>query len=238
MISLSQSGLNAFRNCPFSYKCYRERKQGMFWDFDILDIGKHVHHGIEKYYKNHFDPDGKKDYILYYSYERFKEVWDFTFPPEYLTKAYNCLENHAIWEADRLKKEIGNCPLVEVETTQNGFHGIIDYVDLAKDKVIDWKTNSYAVLSHEYRIQASIYKILYDAKFDKELTHFYFFFLYPNEWRTVKYDSEKQNKVKEEVMKLKDAVEKCYDDGEFPKEPRTESMCKNCIYKWYCRYAD
>jgi len=234
MIALSQSALNTFRDCPKAYEFYRTKKQGMFWDFDVLDIGKYVHKALEDYYKKSFLVKGDKDDVLLESYYWLKKIWDIKFPPEHLKKAYTCLENHAKWEEKNINNGISTKPLVEVETTQNGYHGIIDYVDLPNDKVIDWKTNKWATLSYDYRMQAAIYKELYDGKFNRKLTHFYFFFLYPNEWRTVKYDTEKQKKVKEEVEKLKKEAQECYDNGEFPKEPRTNKMCENCLYKYYC----
>jgi len=234
MIGLSQSALTTFRNCPRAYEFYKNRAQGMFFDFDVLDIGKYVHKALEKYYKISYLTEGDADDVVIESYHWLKKYWDINFPPEYLKKAYTCLENHAKWESKNINNGMNTKPLTEVETTQNGYHGIIDYVDLPKEMVIDWKTNTWPTLSYEYRMQASVYKELYDGKFKRNLKHFYFFFLYPNEWRTVKYDSEKQIKVKEDVEKLKREVLECFDNGEFPKKPRTDKMCENCLYKWYC----
>jgi len=235
MIALSQSALNTFRDCPKAYEFYKNRTQGMFWDFDVLDIGKYVHKALEDYYKISFLSKGTKEDVLIESYHWLKKCWDMKFPPEYLKKAYICLENHAEWEAKNINNGMSTKPLVEIETTKNGWHGILDYIDLQNDKVIDWKTNKYPVLSHTYRIQASIYKDLYDEKFNRDLKYFHFFFLYANEWRMVKYGNDKQNKVDEEVRALKAEVQKCFDNGEFPRKPRTNNQCRNCLYKWYCR---
>jgi len=235
MIALSQSALTTFRDCPKAYSFYKEKMQGMFWDFDVLDIGKYVHKALEDYYNISFLTEGTKEDVLAETYHWLKKCWDIKFPPEYLKKAYICLENHSEWEAKNINNGMNTKPLVEVELTQNGFHGILDYVDLQNDKLIDWKTNKYPTLSHNYRIQASIYKELYEAKFNRKLSHFYFFFVYANQWRTVKYGNEKQNEVDKEVKELKIQVKECYNNEEFPRKPRTESMCKNCIYKWYCR---
>jgi len=235
LIAISQSALNTFRDCPKAYEFYRRKKQGMFWDFDVLDIGKYVHKALEDYYKKSVLVDTSKDDVLGETYHWLKKCWDLKFPPEYLKKAYTCLENHAEWESNNLSNGINTKPLVEVEITKNGFHGLIDYIDIANDKVIDWKTNKWPILSHNYRLQASIYKVLYEEKFNRDLTHFYFFFLYANEWRTVKYGNKKQDKVDEEVEKLMKEIQKCYDNEEFPKKPRTDKMCENCLYKWYCR---
>jgi len=238
MIALSQSALTTFHDCPKAYEFYKDRVQGMFWDFDPLDIGKYVHKALEDYYKKSFLTKGDADDIVIESYHWLKKTWDVTFPPEYLKKAYTCLENHAQWESNNINNGMNTEPLVEVEITKNGYHGIIDYVDLVKDKVIDWKTNTWPTLSYTYRMQASVYKELYDAKFNRDLTHFYFFFLYSNTWRTVKYNTEKQKEVAEYVRKLKDEVKDCYQDEEFPRKPRTDKMCENCLYKWYCRRED
>jgi len=84
-------------------------------------------------------------------------------------------------------------------------------------------------------MQAYIYKQLYEGKFGEELTHFYFFFLYPNEWRCVKYDNEKQIKVNQETEELKNNIFDSTQDENFEKKPRTSNGCKYCEYKLYCK---
>ena len=232
---ISQSALTTFRDCPFAYKCYRERKDAVFFDRDIMDTGKFVHDAIDRYYKNHYLTKGTADDILLLSYGHLKKTWDTTFTPEYLKKAFVSLQNHASWEAKNILNGIGTKPLTEVVIGEQGFYGIIDYIDLNNVKMIDWKTGSYPSLSYNYRIQAVIYKILAEAKFGIKLEKFYFFFLPVNEWRVVNFNSDFQLKVAEEVMKLKGEIDKSIEMGEFLKKPRTENMCRNCSYKLYCK---
>ena len=200
----------------------------------MLDIGKYVHDAIEKYYKNNYYTKCESNDILCKTYENLKSIWDITLPVEGFKKAYDCLINHANWEYGNTNDGLSHKPLVEVEMNGNGFYGFIDYIDLDNQKVIDWKTNTYPTLSYEYRMQAYVYKKLYEAKFGNKLSHLHFFFLYPNEWRMVAFDKEKQIEVGKDVEKMMEQILNC----EFPKEPRISSQCKNCLYKFYCKVQE
>jgi len=236
MHGISQSALTTFRGCPFAYKCYRERKDAVFFNQDVLDVGNYVHQAIDRYYKNHYLTEGTAEDILGISYSHLKEIWDKSFTAEHLKKAFLSLQNHAVWESKNINGGIASKPLTEVKIGEQGFYGIIDYIDLNLNKAIDWKTGSYPSLSYNYRIQAEIYKILFENKFNQKLEKFYFFFLPVNEWRVVKYNSEKQLAVRDEVNLLKDKIDKAIENGEYLKEPRTEKMCRNCQYKLYCKF--
>lgn len=232
---ISQSALTVFRDCPFAYKCYREKKDAIFFDRDVLDVGSYVHDALDGYYKNSYLMEGTADDILYLSYGHLKKIWDTTFSIEHLQKAYLSLQKHSLWEAGNISKGITSKPLTEVKIGEQGFYGIIDYIDLNLQKAIDWKTGRYPNLSYNYRIQAQVYKILYDSKFNQNLDKFYFFFLPADGWRVVKYDNEKQKKVAEEVVVLKEKVDEAIKIGEYEKQPRTEKMCRNCGYRLYCK---
>jgi len=196
-----------------------------------LDIGKYVHDAIEKYYKNNFLINGNANDILIKTYANLKKIWDITLPPEALAKAYQCLTHHAEWEYSNRTNGMSHRPIAELEHDGAGYYGFIDYIDLDNEKVIDWKTNTWPVLSYEYRMQAHVYRELYEDKFGKKLSHLYFFFLHPNEWRTVAFDKEKQIEVGKDVENLREKIL----NKEYPKEPRTKSECKNCLYKFYCK---
>lgn len=231
---VSQSAMSTFRNCPYAWYCYYHRKSPMFFNQDILDIGNYVHDAIDIYYTNHFSGDRTKEQILAKTYSILKENWDVTLPPEALKKAYTCLENFSDWEHKNLMKGIEN-PITEVDVYADGFHGIIDYFDIMSETAIDWKTNKYPVLSYTYKMQAIIYKNLISAKFNINIKYFKFFFLYPNSWRVVKFDDPKIKEVEKDVNMLYEEMTKCFNKGYFPKQPRTPSQCKNCIYKFYCK---
>jgi len=233
---ISQSGMSIFRDCPYAYKIrYIDGKKPIFFAPQILDIGKFVHDAIDRYYKNYFLTEGTANDVLSHSYGYLRDNWDLSLQPEDLKKGFECLYNHAKWEETNINNGIGTKPLSEVEINGEGFFGIIDYVDIPNKKVIDWKTGRKPYLSQNYRMQAYVYKVLYESKFNEELTHFDFFFLFPNEWRTVKYDSEKQIKVGEEVEQIKTDILNAIQDENFPKEPRTPGKCKSCEYKLYCK---
>lgn len=228
---ISQTSISKYRFCPHACKLYLARKPPMFFDPDVMSVGQYVHEAVDRYYKNNFLQEGDANDILVKTYENLKKVWDMSLPPEQFKKAYDCLIHHANWEERNMNGGIGTQPLTEVKINGNGYYGIIDYIDLNNMKVIDYKTQKYAVLSHEFRMQAHVYKKLFESQFKKELTHFYFYFLYPDDWRTVKYDSPKQKEVGVEVEALRDKIK----DGDFPKQPRTKSACDSCEYKFYCK---
>ena len=200
-----------------------------------METGGFVHDAIDKYYKHYRDVNATENEIILAVYGELKKVWDRSLRLELLKKAYDCIVNFAEWEYENISTNPFLNPLSEVEIPEEGYFGKIDYVDLINKKVIDWKTNTKAMLSHGYRMQASIYKILYEAHFKEELTHFYFFFMYPNEWRTVKFGNEKQKKADDEVRELTKKIQQSHESGIFPKEPRTKNGCNNCNYKYYCR---
>ena len=235
--NISVSALSLFRDCAYAYALkYKKKKQAIFWDFDVLDVGSYAHDAIDLYYKKDFLTKASSYLdILANSYHEFKLIWDRTLSVNDFKKGYTSLENHAKWEFGNLQSGISTKPLTELKIKIDGLYVIIDYVNLDTKKVIDWKTSMHANLSHKYRMQAEFYKRGYDKYFDADLKNFYFFFLYPNEWRTVKFGNEKQNKIKEEVDDLLIKVKQCWKHNHFPKNPRTDKGCNNCLYKFYCK---
>lgn len=234
--AISQSALALFRKCPYAYKLkYIHKCKQMFYDPSILDLGSYVHDAIDKYYRKRFLTDGTVDDILIESYDELKKLWDPSLTPEQLKKAYTCLENHAQWEYGNLSLGMRTKPFTEQKLKHMGYFGIIDYIDLPRKQVIDWKTGKKAYLSKDYRMQAHIYRILFEEEFGMDLPYFLFFFLYPNQWRKVTYDSEKQKKVGEETDALKNKLLEAWDTGEFEKCPRTKNACKYCELAYYCQ---
>lgn len=229
---ISQSAISLYRYCPYAYYLrYKLRCEPMFWDRSAMDTGSYSHESIDKYYKFHFDVDIEKDYILANTYSELSKVWDRSLEIEEFQKAYQCLQNHSEWEYRNLQNGLITKPLTELKLCHKGYYGIIDYLHLDNFKPVDFKTGKYASLSYEYLMQAYVYKVLIDSEFGKNIENFYFFFLYPNEWRTVKFGTDKINKIGEEVEKMKNDIL----EEKFPKEPRTNRGCENCDYKYYCQ---
>jgi len=237
--SLSQSAIGIYRSCPYAYKLhYVDRKQSVFWDPSILDVGSIAHDVLDIYYKNYYLMSGTPNDILVKTYNVLKEKWDMSYSVEQFKKIYECLQNHATWESGNITNKIGVKPLTEIKIESDGFFGIIDYVDLVNRRVIDWKTGKWPTLSYTYRMQAHVYKKLFEGKFGEELTHFYFYFLHSGEFRTVKYDMPKQKEVGEAVETLKNSINDSLMSNDFPKKPRTKNGCKYCSYKLYCKFGD
>lgn len=233
---LSQSGMSIFRDCPYAYKLrYFDRVEPMFFDHSILDVGSLVHDAIDDYYKHSYLAEGTANDILIETYDILKKNWDITLLPEQLKKAYICLQSHAIFEYDQIKDGNAVKPLTELKIDKNGFFGYIDYANPQKKLVMDYKTGSRPYVHHNYKAQAYVYKKLYEGKYGGELTHFTFFFLYSNEFRMLKYDSPKMLEIARGVEELKDDIVHATETNNFPKKPRTNGTCKNCLFKYYCR---
>lgn len=233
---ISQSALSVFRECPFAYSFYRQKKDAIFFNFDVLDTGRYTHEAINQYYRNYYLTKASVDDILALSYSSLKNIWDTTLPAEELYKSFICLKNHAEFESKNINNGANIKPLTEIDISHDIFYGIIDYIDLPNKKVIDWKTNKSAVISFEYRMQAYVYKVLYEYQFKDTLDKFMFFFLFPNEIKTIKYDDKGMIKAVEEVNLLQKEMSKAIKENVFEMKPRTESTCTNCRYRLYCKY--
>jgi CRISPR/Cas system-associated exonuclease Cas4 (RecB family) len=236
---ISQSALSLYRYCAYAYKLrYINKCESMFFDTSILDVGAIVHDSIDKYYVDYYLIEGTSDDILAEVYDLLSKRWDKTFLPEQLQQAYICIENFSKWEYNNLLKKMHTKPLTEQKIDSNGYYGIIDYIDLQNRNVIDWKTGTNAYISYEYRMQAHVYKILFENKFNMKINEFYFFFLYPNTLVKIDYNDKKQIKVGEETDKLKDELVESLKSGNFDKCPRTAMGCKNCLLSYYCQIKE
>lgn len=235
MRNISQSQINLYRNCPYAYYLqYVKHKQPIMFDPSVFEVGKRVHDAIDMYYKHHFRTDTNQEQILYDVYSLFRKSWDTTLPVEYLKKAYVCLQNFSVWEGNNLQDKLYTKPLTEVKIPANGFYGIVDYVDLAGKRYIDWKTNTRAGLGHSYKIQAVMYKILIEHKFNISLNNFTFQFLFLGEPRDINLKDKKLGEVENEIYNFRDKILESWKSGEFPKEPRTKNRCRSCSFNYYC----
>ena len=231
---ISQSGIGLYRFCPYAYKLkYIDGCKPMGYDTSAMDTGSYVHDSIDHYYKLKFSLDITQNYILYNTYNKLKQIWDTTLEPEWFKKAYVCLVNHSEWEYQNTLKGITK-PFSELEIDNGKYYGFLDYVNLQKAQVIDWKTGTYPSVSYEYRMQAYVYKLLFESKFNVKLKDFYFYFLFSNQWRKIAYDKEKQIEAGKECETLLSKILDC----EFPKEPRLPNSCRYCDYKYYCKIVE
>jgi len=231
---ISQSGICLYRFCPYAYKLkYVDRCKPMFYDSSAMDTGSYVHKSIDHYYSNGFSMEKTSNEILYDTYSKLKEIWDITLEPLWLKKAYECLINHSDWEYQNIKKGITK-PFSELKVDSGKYFGYIDYINLQKALVIDWKTGKYPSVSFDYRIQAYVYKDLFENEFNTNLKSFYFFFLHPNKWRKISYDKDKQILAGKECERLLGDIL----DEKFPKEPRLKNSCRYCDYKYYCKILE
>ena len=181
MKNISQSQINLFRDCPYGYALrYIYKKEGIWFDPSIVEVGSRVHEAIDIYYRNHLLLNGPKEEIRDKVYNILRNQWDTTLSVEYLQKAYTCVCNFADFEYNNRKGRRG-VPLTEVKIYSNGLMGIVDYLDLNKPKIVDFKTNTKAGVGYANKMQAAMYGILVKQEYDIELEDFTLQYLFPNE---------------------------------------------------------
>jgi len=231
---ISQSQINIYRNCPYAYYLsYIKGYEPMGFDPTVMEVGRRVHDAIDIYYRNLFLANGKEDEIFNNVYSILRESWDHMLDVEYLKKAYICLKNFAKLEAEETKKKDYIKPLSELDLRHERFRGKIDRFDLVKMIAGDFKTNTNAVVSYDYKMQAAIYSYLIEKEFGQKIKYFVFYFLYPNETRIIKTDNLK--KILDNAKQYRNSITQSFEDNKFERKPRTKSTCKYCDYKFYCR---
>lgn len=234
-MGISATQLQTFDDCPYKYYLhYVEKLKPMLFDIHVFDVGTKVHDAIDKYYRTSFGEEKTYEEILYEVYHILRDDWDRFLAPELLKKAYGCIENFASFESKRLKHDSIK-PLTELKIPARGYYGIVDFYNPATQKPIDWKTSKYPSLSRSYKIQAQVYKILLDTKFNLDLDKFYFSFLKSGVFRKVDLKSKKMDEFHDFVIEGKDEIIRAKKLGVFEKKPRTPKMCKWCDYRYYCK---
>ena len=234
-MNISQSQINLYRFCPYAYKLhYQDKQEGITFDPSVFEVGRRVHDSIDAYYGNHYHSNVVEQEVLYKVYNILRNDWDTTLPASYLKKAYQCLQNFAKFEINNIKEGITTKPLTEVKIPSNGLYGIVDYIDLTKPKVVDFKTNSYASVGYDNKMQATMYKILVKNRFNLKLDEFTFEFLYPGNTKTVRFAGKEFEEIEKELHSIKDKIQESWISSNFPKEPKTERTCNSCEYRYYC----
>lgn len=233
MKHISQSQINLYRSCPWAYALrYQYKKEGIWWDPSIVEVGKRVHDAIDVYYKNHFATEFIEEKIRDIVYSILREQWDTTLPVDFLKKAYTCICHFAEWEVNNGYRGRTK-PWTEGRIYVNGLMGIIDYLDLNTKTIVDFKTNTRAGIGYGNRMQAVMYKKLVKEKFGIDIPYFTFQFLFPNETRVVKFD-KKTMQVQEDIEMYIKQIQESWKTNNFPKQPRTPKGCKSCMFNYYC----
>lgn len=236
MKSISQSQINLFRSCPHAYELsYYYGYVPIMYDPTVMEVGKRVHNVIDKYYKNHYDKSNNEQDILGCVYNLLRNEWDVKLPVEYLVKAHKCICNFAKFELNNNHNPLATKPITEAKIYADDVMGIIDYIDLQNEQFIDWKTNNKAILNYEYKMQAVMYKKLIKSKFDINIKKFRFVFLYPAEFKEVNLNNNNLQQIEQDLIMYKEKIKQAWQTLFFPKEPRTQSVCNYCNYRYYCR---
>jgi len=234
-MGISASQLQIFDDCPYKYYLnYIRKLDAIMWDITVFDVGTKVHDTVDMYYRKCYGEKKTYDEILFETYQILRSMWDIYLPASHLKKAYECLENFAKFEENRLKYDMIK-PLTELKVPAKGYYGIIDFYNPATQKAIDWKTGKHPSITRGYRIQAQVYKILVDTKFKTDIEKFYFSFLHSGIMRKVDLKDKKMEPIEDFVREGKEKILKARKTGQFEKKPRTDKMCNWCDYKYYCK---
>jgi len=235
-MNISQSQINLYRFCPYAYKLsYKDKCESIMYDPSVMEVGAQVHDAIDHYYKNHYQVYKTEEEVLQKVYSILRTKWNTFLPASHLKKAYQCLQNFAKFEINNIKEGIMTKPFSEVKIPADGLYGIVDYVELTKPKVVDFKTNSYASLGYDYKMQAMMYKILVKHRFGIELDEFSFEFLYPGVTKTVYFAGKEFEEMEKELYTIKERIQASWTTDVFQKVPRTEKSCNSCEYRFYCK---
>jgi len=239
MRAISQSQINLYRMCPHAYELqYRYKKQPIMRDPSIMEVGKRVHDAIDTYYKGYYTLETNEQSIFNTTYNILRNQWDVTLPASYLKKSHTCLGNFAKFESKNVNGEFATKPLTEVKVYSGDLMGIIDYLDLSRQRAVDFKTNANPGISYENRMQAVMYrKLIYD-KFNTNIKTFYFLFLFTGDEKEVWMEDLKLLDIEKELYLYKDKILESWKTMVFPKEPRIESACDGCSYRYYCEGVD
>jgi CRISPR/Cas system-associated exonuclease Cas4 (RecB family) len=230
---ISQSQISLYRKCPYAYYLsYVKGYKAMGFNPDIMEVGSRVHDAIDIYYKNLFDGQSTKEEILKSVYSVLREAWDPMLNADYLKKAFVCLENFAELEEKELKNNGHAKPMSELDLRHDGFRGKIDRFEPVGMNIGDFKTNTMASVSYEYKMQGAIYCYLVEQEFKQKPKAFNLYFLYPNEIRTIKANS--LDGILEEAKIYRDMIKDSFKMDIFDKKPRTATGCRYCDFRFYC----
>ena len=233
-MNISQTQILLYRDCPYAYALqYKYKKQRIMYDPTIMDVGSLVHKVIDKYYKNAYNSKTTEADILAKVYFLLRREWDTTLSNELFKKAYVCLENFAKYEMANINRGIRSKPTTELKLMSYGLMGIIDTFNQKAGKAGDFKTNTKATLSYNYKVQAAMYKYLLERETNKSIISLDFIFLYPNEIKQVRF-SKNTDKILDDILYYKDCILASWKKDKFDKSPRTKNMCKYCPFKYYC----
>ena len=231
---ISQSQINLYRICPHAYELkYRYNCEPMMFDPLVTEVGKKVHEVIDIYYKHYYNSTYRKEEIKNITYNILRNQWDTMLPASLLKKAYLCICNFAKFESENNGK-LATKPLTEVKIYSEDLMGIVDYLDLNKQKAIDFKTNARAGISRNYKLQAIMYQKLIKDRFNINIEKFGFQFLYVDDYKEVSLYDPKLKEIAEELILNKDRIKESWQTMIFPKNPEDKSYCRRCEYRFYC----
>jgi len=151
-----------------------------------------------------------------------------------LQKAYTCLQNMAVYEYKRAKKNSYK-PHIELTKDIAGYYIKVDGFDEQLGKAWDIKTGTNASKSWQNIVQACVYKNGLDALFDINLEKFEFYYPQVNKPIIVNFSGKKELEWMDKVKHAREEIQKGFQLKKFPKQPKTPNTCNYCNLRHYCK---
>ena len=222
-----------YRYCPMKYFLVREKEYSTF-DKKVFNLGIITHKAIEHINKSFLQKQEifSDNYIedLVKNIYKFQNI-DLDNNVEKIidiTKKY--MEN----EKDNFKY-IKKVEASEFRVEDNYIlYGQIDLIleDENEIKIIDFKTGKYNEIefSSNYRQQLSLYKLLLQKKYDKEIKTYLYYLEEDEPKKEILIDDEDLKEDLENITKTTQDIL----DKKFSKIPYNQNICGLCEFKNYC----
>ena len=222
-----------YRYCPMKYFLVREKEYSTF-DKKVFNLGIITHKAIEHINK---------------SFLQKQEIFSDNYIEDLVKNIYKFqnidLDSNVERIIDTVKKYIKNEKdnfkyIKKVEASEFRvednyiLYGQIDLIleDENEIKITDFKTGKYNEIefSSNYRQQLSLYKLLLQKKYDKEIKTYLYYLEEDEPKKEILIDDED---LKEDLENINKTVQDIL-DKKFPKIPYNQNICGLCEFKNYC----
>ena len=223
-----------YRYCPMKYFLIREKGYSTF-DKKTFNLGIVTHKAVEHINKL-FMQEEKAIFNNDYIENLVKNIYKFQNInlDNNAERIIDIVEKYIEDEKDDFKY-IKKVEASEYRVEENYIlYGQIDLIleDENEIKIIDFKTGKYneTEFSSNYRQQLSLYKLLLQKKYNKEIRTYLYYLEEDEPKKEILIDDED---LKEDLENINKTVQDIL-DKKFPKIPYNQNICGLCEFKNYC----
>lgn len=222
-----------YRYCPMKYFLVREKEYSTF-DKKVFNLGIITHKAIEHINKSFLQK--QKIFSDNYIKNLVKNIYKFQNIDldNNVERIIDIVKKYIKDEKDNFKY-IKKVEASEFRVEDNYIlYGQIDLIleDENEIKIIDFKTGKYNEIefSSNYRQQLSLYKLLLQKKYDKDIKTYLYYLEEDNPKKEILIDDED---LKEDLENINKTTQDIL-DKKFPKIPYNQNICGLCEFKNYC----